>query len=88
MVINVHRRVCLVLAGFLLVALGIGHAAMLQAVKVESSSRLVNPARHYVALPASGAEESDTYNYARGFEIDAAQGCSSPIPRWATWATS
>lgn len=87
MVINVHHRVCLVPAGFLLVALGIGHAAMLQAVKVESSSRLVNPARHYIAR-ASGAKESDTYNYARSFEIDAAQGCSGPIPQWATAAIS
>lgn len=48
MIIDLEHSFRFVPAGFLLVALGFGHAAMLQAVKVESSSRLVNPARHYI----------------------------------------
>lgn len=52
MVIDVQHFISLMATSFLLVALGIRHAAMLQAVKVESSSRLVNPARHYITCDA------------------------------------
>lgn len=80
-VVEMHHGFRFMAAGGFLITFGVDHSPMFQSERVEPRLLAQSPVLHRIAHRAPGIEEIGAHNYGRGSEIDAAQGCSSPISR-------